>query len=167
MYRPTFSWPRHQLEVSGQLHGPAALPPGKSHWYPLDRRWSGPQSRSRQCVEKNSWPYRGLNLDPSVVQPVASRCTDYAIPAPQYRVQVVWGCDTSTFRDNFQGLTVAVVLGSKCFWLWMRFERNGEFRERWISGAYLFIIKDDKLTVQPWRFYVTKPRLIQSCTHSK
>jgi hypothetical protein len=27
MYRSTFSWPRHQLEVSGQLHAPAALPP--------------------------------------------------------------------------------------------------------------------------------------------
>jgi hypothetical protein len=33
MHRSTFSWPRHYLEVSGQLHAPAALPPGKS---PLD-----------------------------------------------------------------------------------------------------------------------------------
>jgi hypothetical protein len=34
------------MEVSGQLHAPAALPPGKSPWYPLDRRLGGPQSRS-------------------------------------------------------------------------------------------------------------------------
>jgi hypothetical protein len=30
------------MEVSGQLHAPAALPPG----YPLDRRLGGPQSHS-------------------------------------------------------------------------------------------------------------------------
>jgi hypothetical protein len=35
MNRSTISWPRHKLEVSGQLHAPAALPPGKTpgtHW---------------------------------------------------------------------------------------------------------------------------------------
>jgi hypothetical protein len=42
------------MEVSGQLHAPAALPPGKSPWYPLDRRLGGPQSRSgRGGEEKN------------------------------------------------------------------------------------------------------------------
>jgi hypothetical protein len=34
------------LEVSGQLHAPAALPPGKSPRYPFYRRLGGPQSRS-------------------------------------------------------------------------------------------------------------------------
>jgi hypothetical protein len=33
------------MEVSGQLHAPAALPQGKSPRYPLDRL-GGPQSRS-------------------------------------------------------------------------------------------------------------------------
>jgi hypothetical protein len=32
--------------VSGQLHAPTALPPGKSSRYPLDRRLGVPQSRS-------------------------------------------------------------------------------------------------------------------------
>jgi hypothetical protein len=47
LYRSTFSWPRHKLEVSGQLHAPAALPPGKDPPVPLDRtldeaqNWSG------------------------------------------------------------------------------------------------------------------------------
>jgi hypothetical protein len=76
MYRSTFSWPRHYLEVSGQLHAPAALLPGE---YPLDRRLGGPQSRSGRRGEY-SGPYRDSNSDPSVVQPVASRYTEYAIP---------------------------------------------------------------------------------------
>jgi hypothetical protein len=35
------SSPRHKMEDSGELHVPAALPPGKSHPYPLDRRLGG------------------------------------------------------------------------------------------------------------------------------
>jgi hypothetical protein len=46
------------MEVSGQLHAPAALPPGKApSWYPLDRKLGGPQNRSgRGGEEKNSQP---------------------------------------------------------------------------------------------------------------
>jgi hypothetical protein len=46
MYRFTFILPRHYLEVSGQLHGLAALPPGKNTRYPLEGRLGGPQIRS-------------------------------------------------------------------------------------------------------------------------
>jgi hypothetical protein len=44
------------MEVSGQLHAPAALPPEKDpSQYPLDRILGGPQSRSgRGGEEKNS-----------------------------------------------------------------------------------------------------------------
>jgi hypothetical protein len=43
------------MEVSGQLHTPAALPPGKEpRRYPLDRRLGGPQSRSGLRGEKNN-----------------------------------------------------------------------------------------------------------------
>jgi hypothetical protein len=45
------------MEVSGQLHAPAALPLRKGPRYPLGRRLSGPQSRSgRYGVEKNPAP---------------------------------------------------------------------------------------------------------------
>jgi hypothetical protein len=49
------------MEVSGQLHIPAALSPGKDPWYPLDRRVGGPQSLSgRGGEEKNFQPLPGL-----------------------------------------------------------------------------------------------------------
>jgi hypothetical protein len=45
----------------------------------------GPQSRSGWFGE-NSWSYRDSNFDHSVVQPVASRYTDYAAPAPMWEI---------------------------------------------------------------------------------
>jgi hypothetical protein len=47
--------------MSGKLHAPVALPPGKKPRYPLDRRLGGPQSRSgRGGEEKNSQPAPGI-----------------------------------------------------------------------------------------------------------
>jgi hypothetical protein len=58
------------MEVSGQLHATAALPPEKYPWYPLDRRMVQFQSRSgRSGEEKNFQPL--LRLEPSIIQPVA------------------------------------------------------------------------------------------------
>jgi hypothetical protein len=40
--------------------------------YPLDRRLGGPQNRSaRRGEEKNSYPYRDSNSDPSAIQPLS------------------------------------------------------------------------------------------------
>ena len=63
--------------MSGQRHAPAALPPGNTR-YPLYRRLSGSHGRSGR-VRKISPP---SGFDPRTVQPVASRYTDCAIPAP-------------------------------------------------------------------------------------
>jgi hypothetical protein len=57
------------MEVSGQLHAPAASLPGKELQYPLDRRLCGPQSRSERGEEKNSQPLSGL--EPPIIQPAA------------------------------------------------------------------------------------------------
>jgi hypothetical protein len=40
------------MELSGQLHAPAALPPGKEPWYPLDKRLGGPQSPSGRFLRR-------------------------------------------------------------------------------------------------------------------
>jgi hypothetical protein len=60
------------MEVSDQLHAPAALPRGKSPWYSLARRLGGPQTRSGDGgEEKNSLPLPGL--EPPIIQPVAQQ----------------------------------------------------------------------------------------------
>jgi hypothetical protein len=60
--------------MSGQIHAPAALPQGKSPWYPLDRRLDGPWNWSgRAGEEKNSQPLPGL--EPPIIQPIAQRYT--------------------------------------------------------------------------------------------
>jgi hypothetical protein len=60
-------------------------PRGKSPRYSLDRRLRGPSGPVWTIWRReNSWPYRKSNSDPSVVQPVASRYTDWAIPVPKF-----------------------------------------------------------------------------------
>jgi hypothetical protein len=55
-------------------------PRGKSPQHPLDRRLGGPQAPVLTTWRReNSWLYRDSNSDSSLVQPVASRNTDYAI----------------------------------------------------------------------------------------
>jgi hypothetical protein len=62
------------MKVSGQLHGPAALPHANSPCYPLDRRLGGTQSLSGHGgEEKNSQPLPGL--EPRIILPVAQRYT--------------------------------------------------------------------------------------------
>jgi hypothetical protein len=67
----------------GGRHAPAALPPGKTR-YPLYRRLGGLQGRYGR-VRKISPP---PGYDPRTVQPVASRYTDWAIPAPFFHYMV-------------------------------------------------------------------------------
>jgi hypothetical protein len=62
------------MEVSGQLHAPVALLPGKQLLDPLDRRLGGTQSSSGRCGgEKNLAP--AVNRT-RAVQPVARHYID-------------------------------------------------------------------------------------------
>ena len=65
------------MRVGGQLHAPAALPPGTETRYPLYRRLGGLQGRSARGREISPPP----DFDPRTGQPVASHYTNYGIPA--------------------------------------------------------------------------------------
>jgi hypothetical protein len=69
------------MEVAVSFKPRPLYPQGKSTWYPMDRKLSGPLSRSgRGGEEKNSQPLSGLEL--LIIQPVAQRyTTELAIPA--------------------------------------------------------------------------------------
>jgi hypothetical protein len=68
------------MEVGGQRHSPAALPLGKTR-HSLYGRLGGPQGRSGRVWKISPL----LGFDPRTVQPVASRCNDYAIPAQELK----------------------------------------------------------------------------------
>jgi hypothetical protein len=62
------------MEVSGQLHAPAALPPGKEPQVPLDRRLDGPQRRSgRRCRREKFTAPPGI--EPRSSSPGICYCT--------------------------------------------------------------------------------------------
>jgi hypothetical protein len=70
------------MEVSGQLHAPAALAPGKETLIPIRQEKGGPQSRSWRVVNRKiPSPRRESNPRTPIVQPVAQRYTDWAITA--------------------------------------------------------------------------------------
>ena len=64
------------MGVGGQRHATAALPPVKTR-YPLYSGVGGPQGQSGRVRKISSPP----GFDPRTVHSVASRYTDWAIPA--------------------------------------------------------------------------------------
>jgi hypothetical protein len=84
------SSPLHKLEVSGQPHAPATfISWGKSPRYPMHR--SGPQSWILRYAEVKILDHTGTQtLDPSVIQPVATRYTDYATAAHKHKEQDIY-----------------------------------------------------------------------------
>ena len=77
MYSSTLSLTLALDGVGGQLHAPAALPPGKETRYPLYRSLGGPQGPSERLRKISPPP----GFDPRAVQPVANLYTDCVIAA--------------------------------------------------------------------------------------
>jgi hypothetical protein len=78
MFSSMYSWPRHWLEVSGQLHAPVDLPSGKSLRYPLDTRLGVLQNISGRRREENNLAPTGTRTRTLGFQPITSRCIDCA-----------------------------------------------------------------------------------------
>ena len=108
------------MGVGGQHHALAALPPGRTR-YPLYRRLGRPQGRSGRRRKISPLPV----FDPRTVQPVASRYTDWAIPA--HNVWFVNGenclslklCTQKlvlcfALRNNFQKSSTRIAVGPPC-----------------------------------------------------
>jgi hypothetical protein len=83
------------MGVGDQRHAPAALTPGKETRYPLCSRLGRPQGRSGR-VWKTSPP---LGFDPRTVQPLASRYSDWAIPAHE---SFHWGFKNQAHKKYVQ-----------------------------------------------------------------
>jgi hypothetical protein len=67
------------MEVSGQLHAPAALPPGKEPLVPIGwEAWAGLGAVVKRKIPS---PRRESNPRTPIVQPVAQRYTDWTITA--------------------------------------------------------------------------------------
>jgi hypothetical protein len=114
MYRSTYSWPRHQFEVSSQLHPQAASPRGVSHRYPLDRRLAGPGNQSGRRGEKKSLAPAGTqtpNTRPFNPYPVA-------VPTALSRL--------ATMSLSFVSLILALLISS----LSVKYEQSCRYRTR-------------------------------------
>jgi hypothetical protein len=91
------------LEVSGQFHAPAALTPEKGPPVPIgyEAGWAPhPSSSERRGIER----ILDSNTDPSVVQPVASCYTDYAISAYSFVISFPNIFKFPTFSKKYEKL---------------------------------------------------------------
>jgi hypothetical protein len=62
------------MELSGQLHDPAALPQEKEPLYTLDGRLGWPQSRPERCGEEKNLALPGI--EPELFSLIARRYAD-------------------------------------------------------------------------------------------
>jgi hypothetical protein len=96
--------------VNGELHAPAALPPGKGA--PVIHSIGGcvdPRTGLDNMENLNFLTLQGLELDPSVVQPVASRYTNHAT-AHRKRKETPWPESASElYRPSDRRLSAKLV----------------------------------------------------------
>ena len=84
------------MGVGGQRYAPAALPQGKRPGTHFTGGWVGPRAVLDACGK--SRPPPGFN--PRTVQPVASRYTNWAIPAHTYCRVYVINCTGHTQKNG-------------------------------------------------------------------
>ena len=108
------------MEVGDQHHAPDALPQGNTP-YPLYR--GGPQGRCGRARKISPQP----GFDPWTVQAVASRYTDWAIPAANFVNNL------NNFPQYFNKLCAWYFIMFK--WRWLRVEGNFTRTVWWYSTS--------------------------------
>jgi hypothetical protein len=70
----------HCIELSGQLHAPGALSPGKEPRYPLGKGWAGPRA-GLDAMTKISGPFESRSAGRQA-RNLATTLTELSSPAP-------------------------------------------------------------------------------------
>jgi hypothetical protein len=95
------------MEVSDQLHAPAALPLRESPWYLLDKRLGVSQSRcGRSGEDKNSQSLPGL--EPQIIQPIAQRYTTELHRLLTHKMKII------LLKFYFIGYQISIIAHVKC-----------------------------------------------------
>ena len=138
------------MGVGGQHYSPAALPPGKTR-YPLYRRLGGPRGRSGRVRKISPSP----GFDPRTVQPVASRYTDWANPAPALKCRHQHSRNVYTYTPrsilhvtadaNSKPHTFTCIGPTACCKVRRHSPRNGRFGDRTPVRANLYRFSPDLL----------------------
>jgi hypothetical protein len=129
---------RHQKQVSGQLHAPAALPPGNHPRYPLERRLGGPQSRSGRCGEENNLALSGIEPWPSSSTEL-SRLFQYTFSLLKFLT--VFG--TLVFQHD---INPSKNFHQLCFFSKQTSRRN----DKHLTLPFIFLISGKDLCVKKW-----------------
>jgi hypothetical protein len=150
--------PRNWLEVSGQLHALAALPPGKrAPRYPLDGRLRGPQIRFGRRGE-NSWPYRDSNSDP-LGRPARSQSL-YRLryPGSYSYINRKWNFLTCEYEARtISAASWAVRFLSLCVWTWKRRRFRSGFSDHWDITSW-FLTGDARTKIEWWSLSPYSPQ---------
>jgi hypothetical protein len=138
---PCILWPRHQMVVSGQLHDPAALPPG-THWI---GGWVGPRAVLDAVVKRKiPSPRRESNPRSPIIQPVAQRYTDWAITAligrmvKSKRLRLAWHVSRTKKTRNAYKIFVTLKTGS-----WGKYDYMDIKGKKWQEDEDNFTMSDE------------------------
>jgi len=75
------------VEISGKLHSPVVLRPGRYSQYLLNKKQGGTHNKFGRFGEENPFPCKDLN--PGLCSSLLDHCIDYAIQARKYACTIL------------------------------------------------------------------------------
>jgi hypothetical protein len=136
-------------ELSAACPG-RTLPPGKTR-YPLYRRLGGPQGQSGQALKISPPP----GFDPRTVQPVVTRCTDWATWPMVMKVEQ-WIVEDAEVADH--GVTEITLL------IFIRKDWEIPWGPQ-LAGTFRIQVGAIGLRMKLPDYYTIARRLVSACSH--